>query len=200
MIPSILETLYHKERAPTGRVFDSTKETVNLHLLEQDGWVDDASKLGINLWQHMGAEGMVASTKARYDRGEVRGIDALGSTPKDADLEELLRKERERADKAIKERDAAMNALRAEEPLSVRKKRKDEQLADARADAYKGTKRPSLQSGEGGVTGKDKTPNAGTKRRTKAKPKHQAPAEDDSPFDAQFAGEVELEDSQLDNL
>jgi hypothetical protein len=67
--------MYHKEYAPQGHFFNK-EEGQTEQSLAQEGWVDDPTKIRVNLWDE-GAEKQVQQRAAAFERGEMKAIDDL---------------------------------------------------------------------------------------------------------------------------
>ncbi len=118
--------MYHKEYAPTGRIFDQA-EGVTPQRLAQEGWVDSAAKCGVNVWaQDAETDERVREIQGDFDAGRVKAIDDPHMQRQET-ADELDQLRREKAE--LQER------LRAVEGVGTQVKRSKEEAADKRAKA-----------------------------------------------------------------
>ena len=121
---------YHKEYAPKGQIFDLEK--VDDKLLEEEGWVDNPAKIGVNVWgAGKGLDDAVQHISHEFEEGRIKARD-------DNEAPVLPSVENERM---AKERDALYERIRTQEDANENLKRElkesNEKLADHRSDLQK---------------------------------------------------------------
>lgn len=121
--------LFHKDYAPTGRIFNF-EDGHTEQGLAKEGWVDDPAKIGVNVWGPQ-AEGAVARKSAQFQRGELPPI-GEGRQMTQAEIDEardVLAKQN--ADEAFLRGDSAHPSYRQGRERAKDMKADAERKADA---------------------------------------------------------------------
>lgn len=120
---------YHKEYAPTGRIFDmDALGSPSEETLAEQGWVDGPEKIGVNLWG--GSPADMQPYVDAVENGEIPRI-GPGSIRSTAPEKEMLEAEVRRTHEQMRVKEDE------NEDLKRQLREANERLADHRSDAAK---------------------------------------------------------------